>query len=165
MEAVAYGEAYPVPVYGHGENILRIQRSEYKFPYLQPDEQTYVEHVASLTGRKKEIRAEAREMRDRIEENQQFLERRLCSMNNLIDSRKHSPREIPIVKMIDTNDCRALAEIDQSDIGEKIDNLFPFIGSIPHHFGAVLKGYQTYGTAIELLLNRIKMGLYRRIAP
>ena len=77
-EAVAYGEAYPVPVYGPGESILRVQQSISPFPYRPPDEEAYVEYVASLARRKDEIRAEARKMRAKMEENGQALRRLVC---------------------------------------------------------------------------------------
>jgi hypothetical protein len=163
-EAVAYGEAYPVPVYGPEENILRVQQTPVlTFPYRPPDEEAYVEYVASLAGRKEEIRAEARKMRAKMEEHDQLFEDQLYSLNILVDSLKHSPAEIPVAKKIDSDDCRTLAELDQSDIGEKINMLYPFITSTYHHVNAVLKGYQTCGTAIQRILNRLKVGLTRRI--
>jgi hypothetical protein len=162
-EAVAYGDAYPVPVYGPGESILRVQRSIYQFPYRPPDEESYVEYVASLTRRKEEIRAEARKMRAKMEEYDQLLEGRLCSLNSLIDSLKHRPDKIPVTKMIESNDCRTLAEFDQSAIGEKIDALFPFAQAAYHHVGSVVKGYQQCGTAVQRIFDRLKAGINRRI--
>ena len=163
-EAVAYGEAYPVPVYGQGEGILRVQLTPMlTFPYRPSDEEAYVEYVTSLARRRDEIRAEARKMRAKLEEHDQLFESRLCSLNSLVDSLKHSPGEIPIAKKIESDDCRTLAERDQSDIGEKINAFFPFITSTYHHVGSVLKGYQTCGSAIQRILNRLKVGLTRRV--
>lgn len=162
-EAVAYGEAYPVPVYGTGESILRVQLTPIlTYPYRPPDEETYVAYVASLTKKKDEIRNEARQMRAKMIEYKTLFEGHLCSLNRLIDSLKHTPGEIPVARMIDSNDCRTLAELDQSDIGEKINSLFPFIPSMYHHVGAVLKGYQTGGAAMRCILNRLKAGVTRR---
>lgn len=163
-EAVGYGEAYPVPVYGPGESILRVQRSIAPFPYRPPDEETYVEYVASLARRKEEVRAEARKMRAEIEENDQLFEGRLRALNSLIDSLKHSPIEIPTVRKIESDDCRMLAELDQSDIGEKIDALFPLINSGCQHFKAAFKGYQPYGTAAQRTLHHLKAVLSRRLS-
>jgi len=162
-EAVAYGEAYPVPVYGPGESILRVQRFMYQFPYRPPDEESYVDYVANLTRRKDEIRAEARKMRAKIEEYDQLLEDRLFSLNCLIDSLKHSPDKIPVARMIESNDCRTLAELDQSSIGEKIDALFPFAQSAYHHIASAVKGYQQYSTAVQRIFDRLKAGLNGRI--
>lgn len=163
-EAVTYGEAYPVPVYGTGESILRVQLTPIlTYPYRPPDEEAYVAYVASLTRKKDEIRNEAQQMRAKMIEYKQLVESRVCSLNRLIDSLKHTPGEIPVAKMIDSNDCRTLAALDQSDIGEKINSLFPFIPSIYHHIGAVLEGYQTSGTVMRSILNRLKAGVTKRI--
>ena len=162
-EAVAYGEAYPVPVYGPEENILRVQQTPVlTFPYRPPDEDAYVDYVTSLARRKDQIRLEARKMRTKIEEYDQAMEDHFRSLNSLIDTLKHSPAEIPVAGKIDSNDCRTLAEIDPSSIGEKIDDLFPFIQSTFHQVHTSLKGYQACGTGIQRMLNRMKMGVSRR---
>lgn len=162
-EAVAYGEAYPVPVYGPEESILRVQQTPVlTFPYRPPDEDAYVDYVTSLARRKDQIRVEARKMRTKMDEYDQTMEEHFRSLNSLIDSLKHSPGEIPVAGKIESNDCRTLAEINPSSIGEKIDALFPFIQSMFHQVGAALKGYQSCGTVIQRILNRLKMGLYRR---
>jgi hypothetical protein len=159
-EAVAYGEAYPIPVYGPGESILRVQLTPIlTYPYRPPDEAAYVEYVTRLASRRDEIRAEAQEMRAKMKEYSQRFEGDLFSLNSMIDSLKHGPSEIPVVGMIESNDCRMLAELDQSDLGEKIDALFPFVPSIYHHAGAALKGYQTCGAAIRRISNRLKVGI------
>lgn len=160
-EAVAYGEAYPVPVYGHGDSILRVPRLISTF--RAPDEEAYVEYVVSLTKRKEEIRAEARKIRAKLAEDDRLLESRLCALNKIVDSLKHSPGEIPVVKMIKSNDCRILAELDQSNIGEKIDALFPFVQAIYYQFEAVLKRHQTFATAIQRILCRFKGGLSKKL--
>lgn len=165
-EAVVYGEAYPVPVYGPGESILRVQLTPVlTYPYRPPDEESYAEYVTGLASRRDEIRAEAQEMRAKMKEYDQRFEGHLCSLNNMIDSLKHVPGEIPVARMIESNDCRMLAELDQSDIGEKIDALFPFVPSIYYHTRAALKGYQTCGAAIQQISNRLKMGITRRVLP
>jgi len=106
-EAVAYGEAYPVPVYGPGDCILRIPRPI--FTFRPTDEEAYVEYVASLARRKEEIHAEARKMRAKLERQDQLFEERLSSLNSMIDSLKHNPGEIPVTSMINSSDCRILA--------------------------------------------------------
>jgi hypothetical protein len=162
-EAVAYGEAYPVPVYGAEENILRVQQTPVlTFPYRPPDEEAYVDYVTSLTRRKDQIRVEAGKMRIKMEEYDRAMEDHFRSLNSLIDSLRHSPGEIPVAGRSDSNDCRTLAEIDPSSIGEKIDDLFPFIRSTFHQVRASLKGYQACGTGTQRMLNRIKRALFRR---
>ncbi len=151
-EAVAYGEAYPVPVYGPGESILRVQRSMFPLLYRPPNEEAYVEYVASLARRKEEIRAEAQRMRMNMQEYDRLFEGHLYSLNSLVDSLKHSPGEIPIAKKIESDDCRTLAELDQSDIGEKINAFLPFITSTYHQVRSVLKGYQTCVSATQWIL-------------
>ena len=122
-----------------------------------------MEYVAGLARRKEEIRAEARKMRINIKESDQLFESHLYSLNSLVDGLKHSPGEIPIAKQIESDDCRTLAELDQSNIGEKINTFFPFITSMYHHIGSVLNGYQTCGSAMQRILNRLKVGLTRKI--
>jgi hypothetical protein len=162
-EAVAYGEAYPVPVYGSEEDIFRVQQTPVlTFPYRPPDEEAYVDYVTSLATRKDQIRVEARKMRSKMEEYDRAMEDHFRSLNSLIDNLKHSPGEIPVAKRIESTDCRTLAESDPSSIGEKIDDLYPFMQSTFHQVGAALKGYQTCGTAIQRMLIHMKMGLSGR---
>jgi hypothetical protein len=164
VEAVGYGEAYPVPVYGIDDSILRVQLTPLlTYPHRPPDEKAYVEYIASLTRKKDEIRNEAWQMRTKIINHDRTFDNNIFSLNSMIDSLKHTPCDIPVVRMIDSNDCRVLAEKDQSDIGEKINSLFPFIPSIYHHVGAVLKGYQTFGTAMRYILNRLHAGVAKKI--
>jgi hypothetical protein len=98
-----------------------------------------VDYVTSLVRRKDQIRVEARKMRTTIEAYDKAMEDHFRSLNSLIDSLKHSPGEIPVAGRIESNDCRTLAEIDPSSIGEKIDALFPFIQSAFHQVDAALK--------------------------
>jgi hypothetical protein len=162
-EAIAYGEAFPVPVYGPTENILRVQRQTYSFAYRPSDEAAYVTYVKSLTRRKADIRAEAQKMRLHLADQQQHYECRLSALNSKINGLRHSPCEIPVTNMIESDDCRILAELDQSDIGEKINTLFSFVPSIYHHGDAVLKGHQSSGLAIRRIGQRVKSALEKRL--
>jgi hypothetical protein len=163
-EGVAFGEAFPVPVYGPDENILRVQRSVAPFPYRPPNEESYVEYVADLVKDLEETRSKARKMRSDIEKNDKFFENHLLNLYQIIDSLKHSPIEIPAVEKIETDDCRTLAETDQTAIGEKIDELFPIICSSYYQFEAALRRYQTLSNAIISILNRTKTKLSQRIS-
>jgi len=162
-ESIAYGEAFPVPVYGPGESILRVQRTIYSYSYRPPDEATYVSYVENLATKKTDIRAEARKMRAQLAEYQDHFEGHLYSLNNMIDGLKHSPSEIPAIKMIESDDCRALADLDQSDIGEKINALLPFIPAIYHHAAAVHNGHQTSGAAIHRIARYLLRELKRKV--
>jgi hypothetical protein len=163
IEAIAYGEAYPVPMYGIGESILRIQYPVDRFPPRAPDEEGYVSSIARLLERKNDIRAEAREMRARIEENDEHLESGFRSQNSLIDGLTHNPGEILVSRKIESDDCRTLAELDQSDIGKKIDDLFPFFQSALHHLHFASQGCQSYPIALKRILSRMCNGLSRHV--
>jgi hypothetical protein len=162
-EAIAHGEAYPVPAYGSGENILRIQQSLVPLPYRPPNENEYIKYVVQLSKKKKTIRDEAYNMRRTIEENDRLLDEQFSSLNNLIDRLPHNPTEIPVSKMLESHDCIILAEKDQSDIGEKIDTLFPYIPSIFHQLRAVSKFHQPFKISFRRILNRTKSIITRRI--
>ena len=143
---------------------MRLQRTIAPYPYRPPDEEAYVDFVASLVKQREEIRTQARQMRVEIEANEQSYEARVSALNGRIDRLKHAPRDIPVTRNIASADCRALAEFDQSPIGEKIDELFPPLHSVCRHFEAASRGYQTYGTAMRRPVERLTSGLARRLA-
>jgi len=163
VEAVGYGEAYPVPAYGPGESIFRLQQTPVlTFPYRPPDEASYVDYVTDLARRRKEIRLEAQKMRNRIEEYDAVMEGQFDALNKLIDSLRHCPGEIPVSERIDSSDCRSLAERDQSQIDDKIASLFPLAYSVFHQFAAASKGHQTYMRAVRRIFMQLKSGMLRR---
>lgn len=75
-ESVAYGEAFPVPVYGPSENIVRVSQSPSLVYELPPrTEEEYVEYVCRLLAARDKTRERARRLRQGlIESDRQFGE-------------------------------------------------------------------------------------------
>src|SRR5262249_9070670 len=77
VEAVAYGEAFPVPVYGEGESILRIRLSPWLDGIYHPrDETDYVEYITRVLSDLPAARECAHQLRlAMVEYDQDFGER------------------------------------------------------------------------------------------
>ena len=66
-EAVAQGEAFPVPVYGADEGILRVSQVPLlSYRYRPKDEDDYVAYVSRVSSNLGDAREEAREARYRF---------------------------------------------------------------------------------------------------
>jgi hypothetical protein len=161
VEAVAYGEAFPVPVYGIGESALRVQYTPlFTLPYRPKDEDDYVSYVGRLLRAREETRAAAREMRLGIIRFDDGWSDRLRDVNQSIDCLKHQPAEIPVSPVVDTADTRELARLNKLDFGEELDRLLPLGEAVRSYFVAAGKGVMTPGQVAKQIARRIKRSVY-----
>lgn len=163
VESVAYGEAFPVPVYGPGESILRITQSPLlEVPYRPANESEYVDFVRTLLLDLPAARQRAREWRLAIKDFDDNWESRLAETNALLDSLTHEPRPLPIASMTDSPDSRLLAQLHPSSLSQKINDLFPLRRAMSFHLWASIKGFTTFRGAAKEVSARIRDGLRRR---
>jgi len=143
VESVAHGEAFPVPVYGVGESILRVQLSPLlTFSYRPRDEEDYVDYIARLILDLPGTREQARQLRLSILQYDQDFGQHLDNLNQTIDRLSHEPGEIGSSGLIDSYDTRTLAQLNFSDLtlAARIDELLPFDRAVRSQFLAIAKG-------------------------
>jgi len=163
VDSVAYGEAFPVPVYGPGESILRITQTPLlEVPYRPPNEPEYVDFVRTLLLDLPAARQRAREWRLVIKDFYDNCDSRLSEKNALLDSLTHEPRALPIASTSDSRDSQLLAQLHPSSLSQKINDLLPLGRAVRFHFWSSIKGFTTFRAATKGVSVRISSGLRRR---
>jgi len=95
-QSVIVGEAFPVLMYGVGENIARIDRTEhFSGVYRAKSEREYLSYVSELIANPKKTREAAKRMRKNLIEKDALFEEKLVSLYEHIDNHEHKPRLIP----------------------------------------------------------------------
>jgi len=162
-EAFAHGEAFPVPVYGPTDGVLRVpQEPLFTFPYRPTDEDDYVAYIGQLLARLPEIREEARQGRAVMREVERQWEARLADVNELAGQLRHAPEEVPPAAMVDSEDCRNLASLRGMNLGETIDELLPFPRAARAHLVAAACGFLRPREALDRVVRRGRSGVVRR---
>ena len=117
LEGVAQGEAFPVPVYGPSESILRVsQRPILNYHYRPRDEEDYVNYVTDILGRLPWAREYARSARLSAIALDASWEPQLAELNRYLDRLPHEPAEVPTTSLVDSDDCRVLADLGALDL-------------------------------------------------
>lgn len=160
VEGVAYGEAFPVPVYGKGESILRVNQPPILTHDVRPDDENgYVAYIIELLLKRDEIRGRAREMRESIVAFEDRWSDRLIELNRAIDCLEHRPSEIPMSRMIDTTDTRSLAVLSPVSLPRELGRLLPPRRALVAKLRAASKGLLTFDDGVAVL-----KGLRRRVS-
>lgn len=155
VEAVVYGEAFPVPVFGPGESILRIHQTPIlNFPRRPTTEAEYVDYVLQLLRQRPAIQTEARQLRKSMVEFEQGWSQRLSELNRIADGLEHRPAEISVAPMATTSDDFDLANLGATDVGEGIDAFAPFLAAPGWHLQACRNGLQDRRTAVRRIWRR-----------
>jgi hypothetical protein len=164
VESVAFGEAFPVPVYGIGESILRITQTPLlEVPFRPTNEAEYVDYVRALLSDLPTTRERGRQWRLSIKDFDDNWESLVSKINSLVGSLTHQPREIPITTMSDSNDCQLLAQLHPSSLSQKINDLLPFGRAVKFHLKTSIKGITRFRDAAKEISARIFGGLTRRL--
>lgn len=143
VEAVAYGAAFPVPVYGPHENLWRLD-----WPLLcdvsprPPSEAQYVQVVAERVERLPESRALAAKLQEQLQVFDQQWPAVLQNVNAQLDACKHSPSPIPEAEFSDTEDNHLLAAYDPPDLWSELHKRFPYEKALTLNAASITKGLQ-----------------------
>lgn len=137
--SVLHGEAFPVPVYGPGESILRVNILDYEF--RPPTEDDYLNYICDLLAKRDEARRKAACIRSGLIERCARFPEQFLSLYQQIDSLKHTPMEIPETKCCVEEDSRALASLGDLDVGLELDRLLPVCPALLAHLRAAVSGY------------------------
>jgi len=160
-EAIAQGEAFPVPVYGT-EGILRVSQVPLlKYRYRPLDEEDYVAYVSELSADLAGAREEARLARLSLQRIEQEWSARLEAINHAVDRLKHASEELPSTARIDSDDSRILADLSPLDVGEGIDQVLPFGTAVKAWIHAAWQGHLSPRRALNGVGARVMTGLKR----
>jgi hypothetical protein len=140
IEAVAYGEAFPVPVYGPGECVLRVSMAPVlSYSYRPVDEDAYLAFVNSLLENRSETREKARQLRLSMIQYDEGWGGVVDELNRFIDGLKHAPGEIPEVPMNDCSDCQILARMNPAKLATAL-NILPYDRATRSQLSAAARG-------------------------
>lgn len=163
VEAVMFGEAFPVPVYGVGECILRVSQAPVlSYSYRPRDEEDYLAYVAGVLQTLPEKREEARRLRLTMARFDQETSQRLDELNHLIDGAKHTPVEIPKTELSDCFDCRILARLASANL-ERVSNYLPYHRAVPLQLIAAARGLIPPRRVAVQIVRRPWAALIRRL--
>jgi hypothetical protein len=140
-EAVVYGEAFPIPVYGKGENFLRVSQAPVlDYSFRPADEAEYVAYITELLAQLTIRRAEAHDLRLAMVELDDRWSDELASFNRTVDACRHAPAEIPVCPCLAIEECEVIAGLSAIDLGARIDTVLPFGIAVRAHVDAVRAG-------------------------
>jgi hypothetical protein len=161
LEAVAYGEAFPVPVYGPSECILRVSQAPMFSPSFRPkDEDDYLAYIIRLLRAHSETREEARSLRLSFARFNQGTDQRLREVNRLIGGLQHAPQEIPQASFDDGADCRILGQLNSDNLPS---SYLPYLMAVRVQAVAAARGLVPLQRAAFEAIRRPSAGLLRRL--
>lgn len=147
-ETVAYGEAFPVQIYGPGENILHLGHPLFdRFAPRARTEREYLDCISDLLAAKVETREKAAQIRKEIVEEDLHYGDQFPRLYQRLDALKHSPQEIPNTECCRDEDCHVLASLLCPPVGRTFDRLLPFSTALMAHARAVRSGHENISTA------------------
>jgi hypothetical protein len=125
IESVVHGEAFPVPVYGPGENIVRINPAPlFDYEIRPPTEPAYVDYVTGLLADRETTRAKAGTLRQNLLRGEAMTAERLAGIYQTLDSLPHKTQELPVVKRENGLDHHILAAFPCPDKASELAALF-----------------------------------------
>ncbi len=158
IESVAYGEAFPVPVYGSVENIVRMNLNPVlSYEFRPQTEEEYLSYICRLLNEQSDTRDKAAALRRKIVEYDEKFGDEFPRLYSQIDGLNHEPREIPTTQCCMEEDNLILASFTEPNIGKRIDDLLPLRPGLAAHAKAVLRGHETLSSAV----NRIALRGYQ----
>lgn len=150
VEAVAQGEAFPVPVYGAEDSILRISQDPIlDFAYRPVSEDDYVNYVTGLLRDRAHMQEAARREKARLLAVDAEWSNDLASLNVEIDSFRHDVVELPVTKMQVSLDSNVLAAFAPVDFDWALRETLPLKLAVRGHWRAVKAGVRTPVEAIR----------------
>ncbi len=142
-ETVAYGEAFPVPTYGPGENVLRQNQRVLARHFVRAEtEEAYLDFIATLLTDLGSARAKAAELRKFIIDDDAIFGDQFAELYRQIDALPHQPREIPATECCREPDNHLLAALGDARLGRHFDRLLPAPRACLAHARAARRGHE-----------------------
>lgn len=141
LEATAYGGAFPIPAFGEGENVLRVDLPPVSGSSPRaPDEKTYVAGITNRLANLEQSRLLARKLQAELQAIDQAWPATLQSIYQCADGLRHAPGPIPAASSVADLNSRLLAELHEVKLPQLIHEWFPYFSALRLVFLAVLHG-------------------------
>jgi hypothetical protein len=173
VEAVAFGQAFPVPAFAPTETPLRVNLHAIASAAVrQPTEADYIRYICELLDNREATSAKAAELRRAIIRSDEEFGDQFESLYSRISALGHLPRELPRAPFSTAPENLALASMSNlADIGRTINALLPLVAALAAHAGTARKRYATPPVAAARMaryiggraVRRLPEGLRRRL--
>lgn len=163
-EAVAYGEAFPVPAFAEVENPLRVnQQRVSSIAVRQRTEADYIAYIIDLLENQTKTREKAATLRHMLIRDDECFGDQFSELYKLIDRAGHKPRQIPVTDCALTPENIVLASrANPAALRDAIAKL-PAIDSVGSYVRAAALGYVPIGKAVSYLARDLARPLARRL--
>lgn len=164
LEAVSYGQAFPVPAYAETESPSRVNQQRIaSVAVRQRTEADYIRYVCELLDKRETTRERVGELRRQLIRDDECFADQFPSLYERIASFEHAPHELPRAQCSAASENLALASLTHlTDIGKAIDFL-PLRSAIPASARAVSLGYERPQAAAARLVRRLRRSLDHRL--
>ncbi|RYF13034.1 MAG: hypothetical protein EOO77_16350 [Oxalobacteraceae bacterium] len=163
-EAVAYGEAFPVPAFAEVENPLRVnQQRVSSIAVRQRTEADYIAYIIDLLDNQTTTREKAAALRRMLIRDDECFGDQFNALYELIDRAGHKPRQIPVTDCAVTSENIVLASRTNPAALRDVIAKLPAMDSIGAHIRAVAFGYEPIGEAVSYLARDLARPLARRL--
>ena len=163
-EAVAYGEAFPVPAFAEVENPLRVnQQRVSSIAIRQQTEVEYISYIIDLLDNQTKTREKAAALRRILIRDDECFGNQFKELYDLIGRAGHKPRQIPETDCAMTPENIVLASRTSSAALRDVIAKLPAMDSIGAHIRAVALGYEPIGKAVFYLALDLARPLARRL--
>ena len=160
-ESVVYGEAFPIQIYGPGENVLRAEHPLFRrYAPRQKTEDQYIDYICERIESLADTRGRAAEMRRALVEEDEHFEAWFDPIYRQLDALEHEPRPIPVTECSYDEDNLILAALNSQPTGEWFAKLPP-PAAVVAHFRAVCRRFEPPGDALTGLGRHLKRALAR----
>lgn len=163
-EAVAYGQAFPVPAYGAGESPLHVNQQRIAAITSRPrTEEEYLRRVAELLENKVDTFQRAGELRATLIRDDIGFGDQFAALYERIDRLEHKPRLLPTTSCRVTPETLALASVTNPTEASRAISHLPPASAVIAHLGAIAQGYETPQEAASSMAKRLHAAAMRHL--
>ena len=163
-EAVAYGEAFPVPAFAESETPLKVNQQRVSLIAVrQKTEADYIAYIIDLLNNQIETREKASALRHMLIRDDECFGDQFNTLYELIGHVGHKPRQIPVTDCAVTPENIVLASRTSPAALRDVIAKLPVTDSIGAHIRAVALGYESIGKAASYLARDLARPLVRRL--
>ncbi len=163
-EAVAYGEAFPVPAFADTENPLRVnQQRVSSIAVRQRTEADYIDYIISLLDNQTKTREKATTLRQMLIRDDECFGNQFKAIYETLGCAGHNPRQVPVTDCAVTSENIVLASRTNPAALRDVIAKLPIVDSIGAHIRAVALGHEHIGKAVSYLARDLARPLVRRL--
>lgn len=162
-EAVAYGQAFPVPAFAEYEGPLRVNQQRIASVTARPTtEEDYVRYVGELLAAGDTVFKRAGVLRRTLVRDDAGFGDQFASLYQRLDRLGHAPCALPETLCETTSETLALASLtDPRKVSAAISRLLPLPNAVATHAGAIFRGYEGPRIAATGMARRLARAVLR----